>query len=82
MGLIGPEGCCFRPFCSLVGKSCLAHGDHCVLIQTLAPFHFFLLYRPLTNEEVPGVMFKSLRLAPLWGPTGEDLAVFRFAWIG
>ena len=58
-------------------KIWLACSHHCVSIRTQFPFHFFLLYGPLTNRGVPGTLSGFPRSARLWSPTGEDLAIFR-----
>ena len=82
VGLIGPQKCCFALVCTIAGKSWLGYSHHCASIQTLVPFHFFVLYRPLTKTGVPGAITKFPRSAPFEGPTGEDLAIFLPAWVG
>ena len=44
--------------------------------------NFFLLYGPLTTDGVLGAISNFPRPPPVWSPTGEDLAVFRPAWVG
>ena len=45
------------------------------------PFVIFYMDHP-NNDGVPDAISDLPRSAPLKGPTGEDLAVFRPAWVG
>ena len=80
MVLIGPRKRLFGA-CTVVGKNWLAYSRHCASIGTQFPFHFFFYMDPRTNDEVPGAISKVPRSAPLRGPTGENLVVFRLAWV-
>ena len=52
---------------------------HCVSIPTQVPFHFFSLD---ANAGGPRCYLRFSKTSPLWGPTGEDFAIFRSAWVG
>ena len=82
MGLISPQKRCLG-FVARVGNNWLASGDHYAPIQTQVPFHFFLLYGPPpTNHGGLRCCLKVSHVGPPMGSTGDDLAIFRPAWVG
>ena len=56
-------------------QHCVCRARFCAARIT----EILLLPLPL---RVPGAILRFPRSAPLWGPTVEDLAVFRPAWVG
>ena len=55
---------------------------HFALIHTIVPFPFLFSLDSQTNDGGLFANWSFPRLAPLWGPNGEDLAVFMPLWVG
>ena len=66
----------------IVGICCfwLASSRHCTSIRPKSYCTIVFYMDPITNDGSRFPCSYFARLAPLWGPTGEDLAFFRPSW--